>query len=96
LADREQHYLDRKFLRIRALSAGELWPRRRLEIGFAVRFHAHATISRVFRLFRFFAFCTALLAAAPVDCAEKTATDATLATPGEFAADALLRIPALQ
>jgi hypothetical protein len=69
------------------------------EIGVAVRFHAHATIDRVFRFLPFFILCMALPAVAPVDSAAKTAIESALdmarATPGEFAADALLRIASL-
>jgi hypothetical protein len=63
----------------------------------AVRFLPHATIHRVVRLLPLFALCLALRAATP---GEKTAIEAALdmarATPGEFAADALLRIAALE
>jgi hypothetical protein len=64
----------------------------------AANFQPHAKMERVFRFLLFFV-CLAVGSAAPADSAQKAAIQAALdmahGAPGEFAADALLRIAAL-
>jgi hypothetical protein len=67
--------------------------------GAAAIVQPHATIERVFRFLPFLALYVAVGAAAPADSTQKASIQAALdmahGAPGEFAADALLRIAAL-